>query len=286
MCEGLGGRKESVFIRDKSRMATVQGRERTVNGKSAVARSHRALRAMVASWPYTESGQHKPLSKTVTLAALGRVDWRRQVVEPVSEEAFEVIPVQDAGEQVVALEISREKSWCLRESKLMGIAGRMDIRVREEGRAKDDPQLSSQSGISGRWCHLLKRERGENREANLWESEGTKNLAWKMSFVLSLRHPVEMSGRSAASLWAYINMNSYLEAPSKMTSTYILWLNNPNSGNVSYRYTSHVWGDVSTGLFVVALIIIANSERLEASQLTINKELIKLCSKQWNTVQL
>lgn len=49
MCEGLGGRKESVFIRDKSRMATVQGRERTVNGKSAVARSHRALRAMVAS---------------------------------------------------------------------------------------------------------------------------------------------------------------------------------------------------------------------------------------------
>lgn len=49
----------------------------------------------------------------------------------------------------------------------MGIADRMDVRVREEGRAKDDPQLSSQSGISGRWCHLMKRERGENREANL-----------------------------------------------------------------------------------------------------------------------
>lgn len=165
----------------------------------------------------------------------------------------------------------------------MGVAGRMDVRVGEEGRAKDDSQLSSQSGISGRWCHLLKRERGESRDANLWESEGTKNLAWKMSFVLSLRHPVEMSGRSAASLWAYINMNSYLEALSKMTSTYILWLSNPNSGNVSYRYTSHVWGDLSTGLFLVALIIIANSKRLEASQLTINKELIKLWSKQWDT---
>ena len=45
----------------------------------------------------------------------------------------------------------------------MGVAGRMDVRVGEEGRAKDDPQ----SGISGRWCQLLKRERGENREANL-----------------------------------------------------------------------------------------------------------------------
>lgn len=49
----------------------------------------------------------------------------------------------------------------------MGVAGRMDVRVGEEGRAKDDPQLSSQSGISGRWCHLLKRERGESRDANL-----------------------------------------------------------------------------------------------------------------------
>ena len=49
----------------------------------------------------------------------------------------------------------------------MGVAGRMDVRVGEEGRAKDDSQLSSQSGISGRWCHLLKRERGERRDANL-----------------------------------------------------------------------------------------------------------------------
>jgi len=41
--------RSQVFIRDKSRRATVQGRKRTVNGKSAVARLHRALRAMVAS---------------------------------------------------------------------------------------------------------------------------------------------------------------------------------------------------------------------------------------------
>ena len=47
MCEGPEAGKSWVFIRDKSSMATVQGRERSVNGKSAVARLRRALRAMV-----------------------------------------------------------------------------------------------------------------------------------------------------------------------------------------------------------------------------------------------
>lgn len=43
-------------------------------------------------------------------------------------------------------------------------------------------------------------------------------------------------------------MNSYIEAPGKITSAYILRFSNPNSGNVSYRHASHmfevtyVWG--------------------------------------------
>lgn len=40
------------------------------------------------------------------------------------------------------------------------------------------------------------------------------------------------------------------------------------------------------GLFIAALIIVANSKRLEPSQLALNRELIKLWSKQWNTMQL
>lgn len=43
MCEGLGGRKESGVYQRQKQMATVQGRKRTVNGKSAVAKIAQGL---------------------------------------------------------------------------------------------------------------------------------------------------------------------------------------------------------------------------------------------------
>ena len=69
---------------------------------------------------------------------------------------------------------------------MIAVADGMDGGVGEEGGVKDGQQVSGQSGISGRWCRLLKRERGERREATLRESEGTDSFVWKLS---SLFHP-------------------------------------------------------------------------------------------------